>query len=166
MSFNCIVKLSLTIYVPSTVFTRKSIVSRCSESQVLHCTIKWRNNSLLRILYISESHVDKCEVMLNLNLMRNCLKGTLSVFSSFNFLQTENTEISIGGSTLADARRTPSPEGSRFFRFNIQNFRNVTASGVHAPPTRSTPPYGKSWIRHWVSVLGKWPFVSDFDENR
>ena len=45
----------------------------------------------------------------------------------------------IGGSTLADGRRTP-PQGSRFFRFDMQNFQNVTASGAHAPPTRSTPP--------------------------
>ena len=30
--------------------------------------------------------------------------------------------------------------GSRFFRFDIQNFQNVTASGVHTPPKRSTPP--------------------------
>ena len=46
------------------------------------------------------------------------------------------------------ARRAP-PYGSRFFRFDMQNFRNVAASGVHGPPMRSTPPYGKSWIRHW-----------------
>ena len=32
------------------------------------------------------------------------------------------------------------PYGSRFFHFDIQNFRNGAASGVHAPPTRSTPP--------------------------
>ena len=48
------------------------------------------------------------------------------------------------------------PQGSRFFRFNIQYFRNITASGVHAPRMRSTAPpmrstahpYRKSWIRH------------------
>ena len=28
----------------------------------------------------------------------------------------------------------------KFLRFNIQTFRNITASGVHAPPARSTPP--------------------------
>ena len=34
------------------------------------------------------------------------------------------------------------PKGSGFFRFYIQNFQNVTASGVQAPPprARSTPP--------------------------
>ena len=32
------------------------------------------------------------------------------------------------GACLAHA-----PQGSRFFRFDIHNFRNVTASGVHAP---------------------------------
>ena len=39
------------------------------------------------------------------------------------------------------------PRGSRFFRFDIQNFWNVTASGVHAP-CEVHAPYGKSWIRH------------------
>ena len=41
------------------------------------------------------------------------------------------------------------PQGSRFFRFAIQNFRNVTPSRVHAPPYEVHAPYGKSWIRHW-----------------
>ena len=40
------------------------------------------------------------------------------------------------------AWRTPTPQGSRFFRFDIQIFQNVSASGVHAPLTRSTPPTG------------------------
>ena len=53
--------------------------------------------------------------------------------------------LRIGGSK-GHARRT-SPQGSRFFRFNIQNFRNVTALGVHAPYEVDTPSYGKSWIR-------------------
>ena len=39
--------------------------------------------------------------------------------------------------------------GTRFFCFAIQILRNVAALGVHTPPTRSTPPYRKSWIRHW-----------------
>ena len=43
----------------------------------------------------------------------------------------------IGGS-----RGVPShaPHGSRFFRFDIQHFRNVTASGVHATLRGSCPP--------------------------
>ena len=48
------------------------------------------------------------------------LKGTL------------NSSLRIGGSTLADAQHMP-PQGSRFFHFDTQKFRNVTASGVHAP---------------------------------
>ena len=39
----------------------------------------------------------------------------------------------IGGSRGGRARRTP-PQGSRFFHFDIQNFRNITTSGVHGPP--------------------------------
>ena len=35
------------------------------------------------------------------------------------------------------------PQGSKFFRFDIQNFQNITASGVHAPPVRGPrPPMG------------------------
>ena len=38
--------------------------------------------------------------------------------------------------------RTP-PYGSRFFRFDMQNFRNVAALGVHGPPVRGPrPPMG------------------------
>ena len=42
--------------------------------------------------------------------------------------------------TLVDiwGHAPPSPKGSRFFHLNIQNFRNITPSGVGAP-TRSTP---------------------------
>ena len=34
------------------------------------------------------------------------------------------------------------PQGSRFFRFDIQNLQNVTASGVHAPLRGPRPPTG------------------------
>ena len=37
---------------------------------------------------------------------------------------------------------SPPPRGSRFFRFDIQNFQNVTASGVHAPLRGPHPPTG------------------------
>ena len=54
--------------------------------------------------------------------------------------------------SLADLERAcpvHAPQGVRFFRFDIQNFQNVTASGVHAPLWgQCPPPYGKSWIRH------------------
>ena len=38
----------------------------------------------------------------------------------------------------------PAPHGSRFFRFDIQIFRNVAASGVDAPLRDWHPPYRKS----------------------
>ena len=48
---------------------------------------------------------------------------------------------SIGGSR-GRARRAP-PYGSRFFRFDMQNFRNVAASGVHGLPYEvHAPPTG------------------------
>ena len=40
----------------------------------------------------------------------------------------------------------------RFPRFDIQISQKVTASGVHAPPTRSTLPYEKFWTRHCVGL--------------
>ena len=43
------------------------------------------------------------------------------------------------------------PYGSRFFHFDIQIFWNVATSGVGAPPMRSAPPYGKSWICYCIS---------------
>ena len=57
--------------------------------------------------------------------------------------------------TLADlgghAWHTP-PYGSRFFHFDIQNFHNIAASGVHAPPMRSMPPLWEIWICHWLII--------------
>ena len=57
---------------------------------------------------------------------------------------TRYTLYSKGNEILADlggACPAQAPQGSRFFRFNIQNFQNVTALGVGAP-TRLTPPAG------------------------
>ena len=52
-------------------------------------------------------------------------------------INTRSTNITaLGYFTLADlggARPARPPQGSQFFRFDIQNFRNVTASGVHTP---------------------------------
>ena len=45
----------------------------------------------------------------------------------------------ISGGSGGRRRRAP-PYGSTFFRFDIQIFRNVAASGVGVPPTRSAPP--------------------------
>ena len=45
--------------------------------------------------------------------------------------------------SLADQRGaqcTP-PQGSQFFHFDTQNFRNVTALGVHTPPYEVHAPY-------------------------
>ena len=53
-----------------------------------------------------------------------------------NESQTRNQFI-IGPKSLADlgggAPGARPPQGSQFFHFDIQNFRNVTASGVHTP---------------------------------
>ena len=61
--------------------------------------------------------------------------------------------FTIGGSRGGRARRAPPPYGSRFFRFDMQNFWNVAASGVHGPLYEvHAPPYGKSWIRHCLLI--------------
>ena len=50
----------------------------------------------------------------------------------------------IGLCTIIGGARPPPPYGSRFFRFDMQNFRNVAASGVHGPPyeIHAPPPTG------------------------
>ena len=60
-----------------------------------------------------------------------------------NFRARYKTLNCIGGSRGRARRAPPPPYGSRFFCFDMQNFRNVAASGstaprtqVHAPPLR------------------------------
>ena len=60
----------------------------------------------------------------------------------------------IGGSRGGGRPARAPPYGSRFFRFDMQNFWNIAASGVHGPPYEvHAPPYGKSWIRHCVWLI-------------
>ena len=54
--------------------------------------------------------------------------------------------------TLADLGGVPGtrpPKGPDSFVLTYKIFE----TGVHAPSTRSTPPYGKSWIRHCITFL-------------
>ena len=46
------------------------------------------------------------------------------------------------------------PKGSRFFHFDIQNFQNITVSGVNAPltPTRLAPPTGPA-TKEYLGIL-------------
>ena len=46
---------------------------------------------------------------------------------------------SIGGSRGGAPGARP-PYGSRFFHFDMQNFRNIAASGVHSPPYKVHAP--------------------------
>ena len=53
----------------------------------------------------------------------------------------------------------PPPHGSRFFRFDIQIFRNVAASGVGAPYEVGTPPTGNPG-----SATDIYMFSAEFDK--
>ena len=64
-----------------------------------------------------------------------CQSQTLSLLGDSIFLYYCLQWRIQGGTT-----GTCPPSGSRFFHFDIQIFRNVAASGVGAPPTRSAPP--------------------------
>ena len=50
-----------------------------------------------------------------------------------SFTSFHTTSSNINHKSLAD-------QGSRLFRFDIQNFRNVTSSGVNAPPHEGNAP--------------------------
>ena len=69
----------------------------------------------------------------------------------------------IGESTLADARRTPRPpKGPDSFVLTYKIFERSRLGSPRPSPARSTPPYGKSWIRHcilWLKIA-KWNCMS------
>ena len=64
-----------------------------------------------------------------------------SIYIQFNPMKhTVNLQTSLpdpGGRTWR------APQGTQFFRFDIQILRNIAASGVHAPLRGPRPPYGK-----------------------
>ena len=57
-----------------------------------------------------------------------------------------NKNVNVALADLGGARPVrapPPPYGSRFFHFDMQNFRNVAASGVHGPSYEvHAPPMG------------------------
>ena len=63
------------------------------------------------------------------------------------------TQVSLAD--LGGACQVHAPYGTQFFHFCIHFHQKVPTSEVHAPLTGACPPYGKSWIRHWV-----WSHVS------
>ena len=65
----------------------------------------------------------------------------LQVFTD-KLMKGKNLLMTIGGSRGCVPSMCP-PYGSRFFCFDMQNFWNVAASGVHSPPYEvHTPPMG------------------------
>ena len=57
--------------------------------------------------------------------------------------------VFIGGSRGGGHAGCTPPHGTQFFHFYIHFCQKVPMLEVHVPPNGSTPPYGKSWIRHW-----------------
>ena len=70
-----------------------------------------------------------------------------------NMQNVSTRKDTIGGSRVPPA--TPPPQGSRFFRFDVQISRDRAVSGVGAPPYEVGAPHGKSWIRHWIRTSTK-----------
>ena len=59
-----------------------------------------------------------------------------------------NTGYVINTSADPGGRTRRAPQKDPILSFRHTTFTKCSRLGVHAPPTRSTPPYGKSWIRH------------------
>ena len=62
-------------------------------------------------------------------------------------------EIGLPLADLEEACPAHAPQGSRFFRFDIQNFQNVTALGVHAPLWEILDPPLKSTLFIIIIVI-------------
>ena len=61
-------------------------------------------------------------------------------FRSFKSKSFNLFTVTVADPGGAAGARPPPPQGFRFFRFDIQIFRNRATSGVGAPPTRLAPP--------------------------
>ena len=68
------------------------------------------------------------------------------MFQKFCMSKRKNPDpyetVCSGGSRGGAAGTRPPPQGSRFFCFDIQNFRNIAASGVGTPLRGWRPPMG------------------------
>ena len=71
-------------------------------------------------------------------------------------------DISIGGFRGAHPARAPLRDP--ILSFWHTNFTKRSCLGSPRPPTLSTPPYGKSWIRHWF-LWGNWNCTLLFPVN-
>ena len=85
--------------------------------------------------------------------MANC--KTYVIVILYKFFRKMRFTVADPGGVPPVRTPLPPPQGSRFFHFDIQNFRNVAASGVGAPLRGWRPPYGKSWIRRWFRLVIK-----------
>ena len=73
--------------------------------------------------------------------LKSLVTTIVYIWTARHMLQkkTHKLDMYSGGSRGAAAR---APYGSRFFRFDIQIFQNVAASGVGSPPRGQRPPTG------------------------
>ena len=92
----------------------------------------WFTLECTHIVHPNALHVHgKARAHYGVTLVNNLI---LCPISGEEYMQWSLADL--GGARPA---RAP-PYGSRFFRFDMQNFWNVAASGVHGPPVRGPRP--------------------------
>ena len=76
--------------------------------------------------------------------------GKMSNVSTLNVYGNLLVHIALADLEAACRAHAPPSHGTQFFSFGIHFCQKAPVSEVHAPPNGSTPPYGKSWIRHCI----------------
>ena len=128
--------------------------------QVLFCTlIKCQKHFLFNVTDNSGDNdttyaCDQIEKWLSSNTlliqMMNSLFRSCFPVATVSYFVQNSKGINIGGSSGGRARHTPLPPTPRvqILSFQHTKFMKLNCLLSPRPPTRSTSPYGKSWIRH------------------
>ena len=89
------------------------------------------------------------------------------LFHTFSTIATKEVKNCFNYARYIGASRGARPPyGSRFFRFDMQNFWNVAASGVHGPPYEvHAPPTGNPGSATALCLLSAGTFLSGVEDN-